>query len=144
MNQLNMSLVIFVIIYWFSSCFLSMCLAIVGIVHFCNLTVLTGVMKTFLFPSVSFYVFFLVFFKHSFGSWVLTHFSENLWLNLSLLACKVSRFNCFSFTFYGSLLFVMRLTATFCTLSNSLLFFWVIAEPQTTLDCSMTLLIYAF
>ena len=71
----------------------------------------------------------------------LTHFANILELSFSH-SFYVSRFNSFSLSSYECLLFVIRLTVTFCALSNSLLLFCVMAELQTTLDCSKTLLLY--
>ena len=61
-----------------------------------------------------------------------THLLANLKLNLFRLSCNVSSCYSFSFCSYGLLLFVMSLTATFCTRSNSFLFFCVIEELHTT------------
>ena len=119
-----------------------MCLAIEGIADFFSLTVLAKAIAyfSFLLNLMVCSLMFSVNIDLVFGFF--THFAENLELSFSLLSCNVSRFNSFSFSSYDCLLFVIRLTATFCTLSNSLLFFCVMAELQTTLDCSRTLLMY--
>ena len=126
-------------IFRFSSCSLFICLAIDGIADFLKLTVFASGMEYFSFLLRLMLCFFMFCWNINLVLAFFTHLFENLKLNFSLLSCNVSSCNSFSFSSYGLLLFVMSLTATFCTPSNSFLFFCVIEELHTTLDCSMTL-----